>query len=531
MEATRASLPKRALAVLMAAIIAIAIAFAGGGVTRAEAVDTGGSDPTRIFDSAKDGTGWYAWSTSWCYVKTIDIAGAKTLSYEWDGNTCNISLHGEAQVGDTIKLNTNIYARSGSAGINVNGTKKGGAGNSFDIVLQEGATRVTVQPYYSSRTGTTKTLNITIDETTAKKCTGIAVTTPPTKTAYHEGDAFDPTGMVVTATYEDNTTAEIPNDKLVFTPVALTPDTTAVTIALRDVTTTQPVTVAALTGIEVTTPPTKTEYFETQKFKPEGMVVTATYSDETTAIIPLDKCTFAPMDLVEGNSIITITYAGKTTTQAITTGPVPSYIGLINYATSKGSLDLVTITHTDGTPFEDCVVTVDGTTINVAVGRSEGFTPTLRATFSLTQAGGFPYLSYDNSWIFASSRKRSVYDTTIANATGKATAYLYNADPGVLSNNYTTFTVNYTIANNLPVLAEGVSASVEKDIALGKSVSVDVDSLFTDPDGDDLTYQVSIDGKAPVTVGADGWADFRTEGRSVAVWVREGAFEDLVVNE
>jgi alpha-amylase len=35
----------------------------------------------------------------------------------------------------------------------------------------------------------------------------------------------------------------------------------------------------------------------------------------------------------------------------------------------------------------------------------------------------------------------------------------------------------------------------------------------------------------PVTVDGDGWADFRTEGRNVAIWVREGAFEDLVVNE
>ena len=35
----------------------------------------------------------------------------------------------------------------------------------------------------------------------------------------------------------------------------------------------------------------------------------------------------------------------------------------------------------------------------------------------------------------------------------------------------------------------------------------------------------------PVVIGEDGFGEFSAAGRSVAVWVREGAFEDLVVNE
>ena len=35
----------------------------------------------------------------------------------------------------------------------------------------------------------------------------------------------------------------------------------------------------------------------------------------------------------------------------------------------------------------------------------------------------------------------------------------------------------------------------------------------------------------PVVIDGEGFGDFRTEGGSVAVWVRAGAFEDLVVNE
>ena len=35
------------------------------------------------------------------------------------------------------------------------------------------------------------------------KLTGIAITTPPTKTTYTQGETFDPAGMVVTATYSN----------------------------------------------------------------------------------------------------------------------------------------------------------------------------------------------------------------------------------------------------------------------------------------------------------------------------------------
>lgn len=44
---------------------------------------------------------------------------------------------------------------------------------------------------------------------TAKKLASIAVTTAPTKTAYTSGETFNPTGMVITATYDDSTTAAV----------------------------------------------------------------------------------------------------------------------------------------------------------------------------------------------------------------------------------------------------------------------------------------------------------------------------------
>ena len=49
------------------------------------------------------------------------------------------------------------------------------------------------------------------DEVAEKKVTGLKVTTLPTKTVYTAGETFDPTGMVVEASYNDLTTAVVTN--------------------------------------------------------------------------------------------------------------------------------------------------------------------------------------------------------------------------------------------------------------------------------------------------------------------------------
>ncbi len=74
----------------------------------------------------------------------------------------------------------------------------------------------------------------------------IAVTTPPDKTEYAEGESFDPTGMVVTATYGDGSTAEITDyTDYTYEPTgALTPDDTEITITYTENGVTKTVTVS-----------------------------------------------------------------------------------------------------------------------------------------------------------------------------------------------------------------------------------------------------------------------------------------------
>lgn len=68
-----------------------------------------------------------------------------------------------------------------------------------------------------------------VDEADAPALSSIAITTAPTKTAYNAGEVFNASGMVVTATYADGTTAAVTG--YTFAPTgALTTSNTSVTV-------------------------------------------------------------------------------------------------------------------------------------------------------------------------------------------------------------------------------------------------------------------------------------------------------------
>lgn len=65
---------------------------------------------------------------------------------------------------------------------------------------------------YSTGTGNNAMLDVWLmPATPAKALTSLAISGEPTKTTYNVGEEFDPTGLVVTGTYDDNTTATITN--------------------------------------------------------------------------------------------------------------------------------------------------------------------------------------------------------------------------------------------------------------------------------------------------------------------------------
>ena len=92
-----------------------------------------------------------------------------------------------------------------------------------------------------------------------------------------------------------------------------------------------------LDSIAVTTPPTKTVYRENDDFSPDGMVVTATYTDSSTAPVYGYTVTDGAA-MAAGKTSVTISYTEggvtKTTTQAITVAK--EYTVTVNGGTGNG---------------------------------------------------------------------------------------------------------------------------------------------------------------------------------------------------
>ena len=177
------------------------------------------------------------------------------------------------------------------------------------------------------------------DPAPQKKLSGIAVTTPPDKTGYITGEAFDPAGMAVTASYSDKSTAPVTG----YTWAPLYFDTDGieyVTVSFRGKAATVAVTVSApertLSGIAVTTPPDKTEYALGEAFDPEGMVVTASYSNGDSE--PASGYTWDPLSFgAAGAQTVTVSFGGETAALAVTV-----YVYGIALSAGGAEIDILT---------------------------------------------------------------------------------------------------------------------------------------------------------------------------------------------
>lgn len=156
----------------------------------------------------------------------------------------------------------------------------------------------------------------------------LTITKQPNKTVYKSGESFDPTGMIVTAGYGYGLTSDVTG--YFVSPQILTDGVTEVTITYTEgrVTKTAMVSVTVekvLVSIAVTTNPSKMAYSYLESFDPAGMVVTATYSDESTEEISgytYPETAFSTL----GQQAVELSYAyegvTKTTSLNVTVNPV-----------------------------------------------------------------------------------------------------------------------------------------------------------------------------------------------------------------
>ena len=120
------------------------------------------------------------------------------------------------------------------------------------------------------------------------KMESLTIATPPNKTVYKSGETFDPTGMVVVANYGEGLMANVTGYTV--SPSVLTDGVSKVVITYTEGRITKTATVAVtvkkvLVSIAITMQPTKTVYQYQESLDPTGMVVTATFSDRSTAAV------------------------------------------------------------------------------------------------------------------------------------------------------------------------------------------------------------------------------------------------------
>ena len=177
--------------------------------------------------------------------------------------------------------------------------------------------------------------------------TGLTITQEPDNTEYTEGERFDPTGMVVKATYSDGTTNDDFKDYSVRPDGALSTSDTQVTIYVGGVEATQSITVNAvpvtLLRIEVSGD-FKTNYKLNEAADWSGMVVTAHYSDGSEAVLTENDYTVSGFEssVVANDQVITVAHTDS--------GKVATFIIVISdkeFPTGAPTLGKTEITYRD----------------------------------------------------------------------------------------------------------------------------------------------------------------------------------------
>ena len=119
----------------------------------------------------------------------------------------------------------------------------------------------------------------------------MTIKTAPTKTAYKFGEDIDLTGAVLEVTYNDSHKADVAGtaDGVSVSPTTMGADTASVTITYTEgdtsVTATQAVTLVEPESLAVKTPAEKLTYTAGEDVDTTGLVLTVTYTDESTADI------------------------------------------------------------------------------------------------------------------------------------------------------------------------------------------------------------------------------------------------------
>ncbi len=303
-----------------------------------------------------------------------DSAGKKTVTVHYLNEAATKSFDVdvykvtaiEAVLGDKAKKNYHVGQEFSDADIKIMATVEG---TSDKIELSQG---YSFGGYDPQATGE-QTVTVTYGEgesalTTQFKITsyamkdnGLSLNSEFAKTEYHLGDPLDTENLMIEATYtDDQTDTVLASDcKITGYEPNKSGDQT-VTVEFGGQQKTYQVHVYGVTSFTVNTDSAKKEYFVGDDFDSTGIVVSATFEDNETEEIALNRVKFDGFtsDAADDSVEITADFAGKTQTFTVkVTAPV--YTGTGKYGGTKGEVKIKITTP------EECEVTFNGKTATV----------------------------------------------------------------------------------------------------------------------------------------------------------------------
>ncbi|MDE7095109.1 MAG: bacterial Ig-like domain-containing protein, partial [Anaeroplasmataceae bacterium] len=179
----------------------------------------------------------------------------------------------------------------------------------------------------------------------AAKAVSIEIKKQPDKTTYIEGELFDKTGMVVEATYDDDSKKEI-TDYMVMpnAEVALGLEMFSVTYGDLEVFGSITVVAKEILSVEVETMPTKTSYKNYEAFDPTGLVLKVSYNNGKFDLVDSSKIKYDRDILSSATDSTKVTYEEKWEVNVPITVAKVAYYGIPNekesvYVDAKAVLD------------------------------------------------------------------------------------------------------------------------------------------------------------------------------------------------
>ena len=245
-----------------------------------------------------------------------------------------------------------------------------------------------------------------------------------------------------------------------------------------------------LSSIAITTPPTKTAYTVGDVFNPAGMVVTANYSDNTTA--PVAGFTFEPeRTLTTNDTSITVSYT--------------------EHGVTKTTTQTITVTPKDPTVAPGAVVTISGAPATAVYGDS----------FTLTAAAA--NAGMNGAWTWTSSTP-AVLEITGSGSSVTVKVLKASTAPVTITANYVSDGTESSDSASITVSRRAISVKADsKSMTVGGTLPALTVSCgnFASGDTADMVFatqaaaSTTADGKTagsfPITVTAptlkDGWAD------------------------